>query len=204
MSDTLQLLVEQSERERDTRLGRLRQAEQALQLAEAQATQLADYREDYRRRAPALNGRGAHIELVRCHHGFMQRLDQAIEQQRATLHHHRQNASAQREALLECEMRLAALRRLQQQRAGQAAHRAARQDQRQGDEVALRLAMRRRTAGEHEDPDGGTEDVVAETSAARQALQGLPARPAHATQQPAPAHEAAVGIAAPAPGPWRH
>jgi flagellar FliJ protein len=142
MSDTLQLLLEQAERERDRALGRLRQAEQALQLSEAQAAQLADYREDYRRRAPALNGRVAHIELVRCHHGFMQRLDQAIEQQRATLQRQSQATAALREVLLECEMRVAGMRRLQQQRAAEAAQHATRQEQRHTDEAALRLALR--------------------------------------------------------------
>lgn len=162
MSDTLQLLLEQAERERDSALGRLRQAEQTLQLSEVQAAQLADYREDYRRRAPAINGRGAHIELVRCHHGFMQRLDQAIEQQRGTLQHHRQTATSLRETLLECEMRVAAMRKLQQQRATESARRAARQEQRHTDEAALRVALRRHSAaapdapGAADDPDGAT------------------------------------------------
>jgi flagellar FliJ protein len=143
MSATLQLLLEQAERGRDLALARLQRAEEALRLAHTQAEQLAAYREDYRQRAPALDGRGAHIELVRCHHGFMQRLDQAIEQQRATLRRQQEAAAAERGALLEHEMRVAAIDKLLRQRAVQATRRAARADQRHTDEAAQRVAAAR-------------------------------------------------------------
>ncbi|MBL8340725.1 MAG: flagellar export protein FliJ [Rubrivivax sp.] len=158
MSATLRLLLEQAERERDLATARLLQAEEALRTARLQADQLGAYRADYRRRAPALNGRGAHIELVRCHHGFMQRLDQALDQQHDTLRRHHEGATALREALLECEMRVAAIGRLLQQRAAQATRLAARQDQRHTDEAAQRLAAARPLAVAPVDAGRGDAD----------------------------------------------
>ncbi|MBL8324421.1 MAG: flagellar export protein FliJ [Rubrivivax sp.] len=146
MNATLQLLHEQAERERDLTMARLHQAEEALRSASLQADQLCAYREDYRQRAPALNGRGVHIELVRCHHGFMQRLDQALDQQNDTVRRHQEGAAALREALLVHEMRVAAIGRLLRQRAAQATRLAARQDQRDTDEAAQRLATVRPVA----------------------------------------------------------
>lgn len=143
MSSAIHLLLEQAEAERDAAQARLLQAEDAARQARAQAEQLHAYREDYRRRAPALRGAGASIELVRCHHGFVQRLDQAIEQQRGQLAVLEQQAVAQREVLLEREVRVAAVKKLLARRTHEAQRLLARVDQRQTDEAALRVALAR-------------------------------------------------------------
>ena len=143
MTQALQMLLEQAELERDTALARLLQADDAARQARAQSEQLHAYREDYRRRAPALNGKSAHIELVRCHQGFMQRLDQAITQQRAQLEGLEQQAAALRAALLEREVRVAAVRKLIERRGQEQQRRSNRIEQRQNDEAAMRVSLSR-------------------------------------------------------------
>jgi len=140
MSSALKTLLEQAETERDAALARMLQADDAARQARAQSEQLHAYREDYRRRAPALHGRSASIELIRCHQGFMQRLDQAIDQQRAHLARLEQQAADQRAALLERETRVAAVKKLIERREQEARHKATRADQRQTDEAAQRAS----------------------------------------------------------------
>jgi flagellar FliJ protein len=142
-SSALTTLLEQAENERDAALARLQQADEAARQARAQAEQLHAYREDYRRRAPALNGKAASIELVRCHQGFMQRLDQAIEQQRGQLARLERQAVEQREVLLERELRVASVKKLLERRTEEAQRHAARIEQRQADEIAGRRAFAR-------------------------------------------------------------
>ncbi len=143
MTQALHMLLEQSERERDTALARFAQHDEAARQARAQTEQLHAYREDYRRRAPALNGKSAHIELLRCHQGFMQRLDQAIAQQRAQQESAEQQAAAQREVLLERELRVAAVKKLIERRGHEEQRRTTRSEQRHSDEAAQRLALDR-------------------------------------------------------------
>lgn len=147
MTPALNALLQQAEIERDAALARMLQADEAVRQARAQTEQLFAYREDYRKRAPALNGKSASIELVRCHQGFMQRLDQAIEQQRGQLAAIERQATEQREALLEREVRLAAVRKLIERRGAEARLLVARAEQRHTDEAALRLALGERTSG---------------------------------------------------------
>ncbi|MBL8346815.1 MAG: flagellar export protein FliJ, partial [Rubrivivax sp.] len=128
-SSALRTLLEQAETERDAALARMLQADEAARQARAQAEQLRAYREDYRQRSPALNGRSASIELVRCHHGFMQRLDQAIEQQRGQLARLEQQATEQREGLMEREVRVASVKKLLERRVQEAQRHAARVEQ---------------------------------------------------------------------------
>ncbi len=139
----LRTLLEQAETERDAALARLLSADDAARQARAQAEQLHAYREDYRRRAPAQHGRSASIELVRCHQGFMQRLDQAIEQQRGQLQRLEQQAGEQREVLLQREVRVASVKKLLERRAQEGQRDAARAEQRQSDESAVRGSFMR-------------------------------------------------------------
>jgi flagellar FliJ protein len=140
MTHALKTVLEQAEIERNAALARLQRADEALRAARAQHEQLLAYRDDYRRRAPALAGKAANIELVRCHQGFMQRLEQAVDQHRAQLHTLEQQAEVQREALLEREMRVAAVRKLIERRAQEQSHAVGRREQRHSDELAQRMA----------------------------------------------------------------
>ena len=144
MNRALHTLLEQAEIERDAALARMLQADDAVRRSRAQAEQLHAYREDYRRRAPALNGRSASIELLRCHHGFMERLDQAVERQRQQLARLEQGAADLRALLLEREVRVAAVKKLIERRAHEAQRVQARSEQRHTDEAAQRVALARR------------------------------------------------------------
>lgn len=147
MSSALLTLLEQAETERDVALARMLAADETARQARTQAEQLHAYREDYRRRAPAQGGRSANIELMRCHHGFVQRLDQAIEQQRALLARLEHQAAQQRATLLEREVRVASVKKLMQRRAQESQRGAARSEQRRSDEAAMRTTFGRQAAG---------------------------------------------------------
>ena len=130
-------LLEQSETARDAARLRLLQATDTARRLQQQAEQLRCYRDDYRRRAPALGERGASIELVRCHRDFMARLDQAIDQQRAQLDAAEQECEAARAQLVEREMRAAAVGKLIERRVAQRRQHDGRLEQRRHDEAAV-------------------------------------------------------------------
>ena len=133
-------LLEQSETARDAARLRLLQATDTARRLQQQAEQLRCYRDDYRRRAPALGERGASIELVRCHRDFMARLDQAIDQQRAQLEAAEQECEVARSQLVEREMRAAAVGKLIERRVAQRRQHDGRLEQRRHDEAAVHRA----------------------------------------------------------------
>jgi flagellar FliJ protein len=144
---TLQLLLERAEAERDAVQRRaLRAAEAARRLA-TQAEQLLAYRDEYRRRAPAHGPKAAEIGLLRCHRDFMQRLEQAMAQQRLQLEIAERDAAALHQALLAQETRVASVRKLIERRTLDARREAARAEQRRSDEDALRAGWALRVAG---------------------------------------------------------
>ena len=144
---TLQLLLERAEAERDAvQLRALRAAETARRLA-TQAEQLLAYRDEYRRRAPAHGAKAAEIGLLRCHRDFMQRLEQAIAQQRVQLETAERDAAVLHHALLAQETRVASVRKLIERRTQEARRAAARVEQRRSDEDALRAGWALRAAG---------------------------------------------------------
>jgi flagellar FliJ protein len=136
MTAALQTLLEHAEGQRDEALAATLLSEGTCRRLQQQAEQLLVYRDEYRQRHPAQGGRSASIELVRCHEGFMQRLDQAIAQQQQQLQAAEARIVAQRSALMACETRVASVRKLLERRGAQARHTAARQDQRRSDDAA--------------------------------------------------------------------
>lgn len=143
MTAALHTLLEHAERERDEAVSALLQAEEHQRRLLAQQEQLLAYREDYRARHPAQGGRSASIELIRCHQGFMQRLDQALQQQAHAVQQAEGRAELMRQALVAQETRVASVRKLIERRGAQARHLAERQDQRRSDETAMHLHRRR-------------------------------------------------------------
>lgn len=133
-------LLEQAELARDAARVRLLQATDSARRLHQQAEQLRAYRDDYRRRAPALGEQGASIELVRCHRDFMARLEQAIEQQRAQLEAAEHECEAARAELVERELRAAAVGKLIERRVAQRRQHAGRLEQRRHDEAAMQRA----------------------------------------------------------------
>jgi flagellar FliJ protein len=161
MSTTLQTLLEHAEHQRDAALADLLQAEALARRHLAMAEQLQAYRADYCRRHPALGGQSTSIELLRCHQGFMQRLDQAVQQQQAQVQGSDARCTSLRSRLLVKETRVASVRKLLERRGNDARHQAERQEQRRSDEAAQQQHRRREeTAG------GGAWRVGATTAPA--------------------------------------
>ena len=143
MTAALHTLLEHAERQRDEAHSALLQAEDHLRRLQNQEEQLLAYREDYRQRHPALGGRSTSIELLRCHEGFMQRLDQALQQQRVQVQHAEHRGTQLRADLVAQETRVASVRKLLERRGAQVQQLAARLDQRRSDETAMQQYRRR-------------------------------------------------------------
>ena len=144
MSESLHALLEHAERARDEGQAALLQAEEAARKLQTQATQLHQYHVEYDARHPARGGRAAPIELLRCHLGFMQRLQQAQAQQQAQLQAAQQRVTQRIQALVGLEMRVAAIRKLLERREKELRTASQRQEQRHNDEASQQRAWNRR------------------------------------------------------------
>ncbi len=139
----LQLLQERATEERDRLVLDLRRSEDAALRARRQHEQLDQYRSEYLQRWSAQFGRGGAIEIVHCYQSFMQRLEEALAQQRLQIDAAERAVAAVRKALLQAELRAASIRKLIERRVADARHAHERRDQRQTDETATGLVMRR-------------------------------------------------------------
>lgn len=146
MTQALQTLMDVASRERDQAAALLAQAEQALQAQHQQWDQLQAYRADYAQRHPATQGRAAPIDTLRGHQAFMQRLDQALNHQQRVLQAAQGEAQLRRQQLLQCELRLASVRKLLERRGRAASQAAQRTAQVQTDEAALQRHWHQRAA----------------------------------------------------------
>lgn len=146
---TLQTLLQRAEAERDTALAALRQVEALVQQAELQARQLSDYRSDYDQRWTTRFRTSGTTELLHCHRGFGQRLDQAIGHQQLNTQHLGNRLRQARAVLLAREQRVAAVRKLLERRQAELQKITARRDQRATDEAAQRAAGRSAGSGSH-------------------------------------------------------
>ena len=103
--DTLQLLLDRATEERDRLAGELRRGEQVAARARQQGEQLTVYRSEYLQRWSAQFGRGGAIEIVHCYQSFMQRLEEARDQQQRHIDAADQGVAAIRQALLQADTR---------------------------------------------------------------------------------------------------
>lgn len=145
MTQSLKTLLEHAERQRDEGLLAVQQAESQEQALRTQAEQLQAYRAEYEARHPARSGRAAPIELLRCHLGFMQRLQQAQAQQQTQWQAAQVRLVQRRESLLALEIRVAAVRKLIERRVHDKQQTHQRQEQRRNDEAVQRHGWQRRT-----------------------------------------------------------
>lgn len=137
MTTALKTLLEHAEKQRDIALASVVQAEGQLREMHEQATQLLDYRDEYRQRHPAQGGRSASIELLRCHRDFMHRLDQAMQQQQMQVQQAQARCTRLRQVLLGHETRVASVLKLLQRREVKTQHHSTRLEQRRSDEAAM-------------------------------------------------------------------
>lgn len=135
---SLNLLLERASADRDAALAALRQAEAAHAAAQHQAAQLGDYRSQYRGRWSERFRSGESMQLVHCHRGFGQRLDQAIGMQHTQTEKAAARVQAARERLVAQEQRVASVRKLIERRTLEAQRVADRREQRATDEAAQR------------------------------------------------------------------
>lgn len=143
----LQTLLERAEQERDAAGAVLRQVEAQVAQAEQQAQALHSYRGEYDQRWTARFQQAGTPELLHCHRGFGQRLDQAIGHQQANTRQLAQRLQQARHQLLAREQRVAAVRKLIGRRQAELLASANRRDQRATDEAAQRATSLQR--GQH-------------------------------------------------------
>ncbi|MES2719107.1 MAG: flagellar export protein FliJ [Pseudomonadota bacterium] len=143
----LQALLERAEGERDTAAQALRQAEALVAQAAQQAQALHSYRGEYDQRWTARFQQAGTPQLLHCHRGFGQRLDQAIAHQQMNTQHLGNRVQQARSQLLAREQRVAAVRKLIGRRQAELLALANRRDQRSTDEAAQRAASAQR--GQH-------------------------------------------------------
>ena len=139
-------LLAQSERQRDLALADHMKAQNLRDAAQTQAEQLVVYRREYEQRWSTQFCREGRMELVRCYQGFMERLTQAVEQQvriAASLGEQAEQAGA---TLRQREQQLAAVRKLIERRLAEDRVAGLRQEQKQSDELAARIAWASRSA----------------------------------------------------------
>jgi flagellar FliJ protein len=154
--DALLTLLERERNQRDQALLGLRDAQNQAEHATLQARTLSAYRAEYAERWTGRFRAPGSIELMQCYQGFMQRLDQAIGQQRDIVAQAEQRLRQAQEALREREQRLGSVEKLIERRQLEQHRHAARREQSLTDELALRLHERKRLAQR----DPGTDTLT--------------------------------------------
>jgi flagellar FliJ protein len=151
---TLQALIQlldHERRARDEALQALSHAEGTAGQAEAQAQALNTYRSDYVERWSARFREPGSVALMQCYQGFMQRLEQAIVQQRHAQAQAKLRVDQARGALVDNQRRVASVEKLIERRQQQEQRLVARREQVRTDETAQRAHARRVAA----QPDHG-------------------------------------------------
>jgi len=141
MQALLQLLNHER-RVRDAALLGLLDAEGSAEQADTQAQQLKAYRGEYVARWSARFREPGSVALMQCYQGFMQRLEQAIAQQRAIRQLAHDRLEQARRTLADNQRRVASVEKLIERRAQQEQHRVARREQSHTDEIALAVHAR--------------------------------------------------------------
>ncbi|HET9642786.1 MAG TPA: flagellar export protein FliJ [Burkholderiaceae bacterium] len=152
MNDTLNLLLQHAEAERDEALALLQQINSRAEAARAQHDQLMSYRDDYRQRWSGRFSQGGAIEIVQCYHSFSERLEQAICQQSQMVSQLVAQAERLREQLKERELRAASVGKLIERRRQELDRSNQRREQKTADEAAQRAAWNGRLLSRAADP----------------------------------------------------
>jgi len=143
----LRTLLEREQKRRDEQMAAVRNAVANVEAQQQQADGLTAYRSEYCQKWSAQFQQAAQMEILRSYHGFLSRLDQAISQQQSVVEHARRMVDAQRQRLVEREIRVATVERLIKRREALLAKVADRRDQKNLDEMAQRLSSTRAQAG---------------------------------------------------------
>ena len=139
----LRTLLEREQKRRDEQMAAVRNAAANAEAQQQQADSLTVYRSEYCQKWSAQFQQAAQMEILRSYHGFLSRLDQAITQQKSVVEHAHRMVAAQRQRLVEREIRVATVERLIKRREAMLAKIADRRDQKNLDELAQRLVSGR-------------------------------------------------------------
>ena len=143
----LKTLLEREQKRRDEQMAAVRSAVANAESQQQQADGLVEYRTEYCRKWSAQFQQAAQMEILRSYHGFLSRLEQAITQQKSVVEHAHRMVEAQRQRLVEREIRVATVERLIKRREAMLAKVADRRDQKNLDELAQRLSSARAQTG---------------------------------------------------------
>ena len=143
----LRTLLEREQKRRDEQMAAVRSAVANAEAQQQQADGLTGYRSEYCQKWSAQFQQAAQMEILRSYHGFLSRLDQAISQQKSVVEHAHRMVEAQRQRLVEREIRVATVERLIKRREAMLAKVADRRDQKNLDELAQRLSSARAQSG---------------------------------------------------------
>eukprot|EP01137_Pigoraptor_chileana_P003892 Opistho-2@44771 len=138
---TLRILLERAESERDEALRQLQDVQARADAARAQHGQLTQYRGEYQQRWSQQFARQGTMDIVACYQNFGGKLDQAIDVQGLVANHADQRVARARETLRELETRVAAIRKLIERRQLESSRALQRQEQKATDEQAARAAL---------------------------------------------------------------
>ena len=139
--NTLSVLLEHAQTERDCALRELQDVTTLADQAKAQAEQLGLYRSDYQQRWSSQFARQGTIDIVMCYQSFGARLDQAIAHQCQVVQHANERLEMARELLIARELRVLSVRKLMERRRQEMLLSRARQDQKATDEQASRAGL---------------------------------------------------------------
>lgn len=142
----LMALLDHAERERDDALAHRQRMQESLDAAQAQSQQLADYRREYEQRWAERFTQPGQMDLLRCYHGFVTRLTQAMEHQARVARQAEHQLERAQEALQQQELRVASVQKLLERRVTEIQRKGARHEQSQLDEMASRAAWNRLAA----------------------------------------------------------
>ncbi|MBP6225942.1 MAG: flagellar export protein FliJ, partial [Rhizobacter sp.] len=129
-------LLGQTERERDELAADCQRASVAQRTASVQLEQLVTYRREYEERWAHQFRTDGRMELVNCYRGFMERLTQAVEQQRRVAVQAGAELEQAQLALREGEIRVASVRKLIERRVADVRVAVDRREQKASDEFA--------------------------------------------------------------------
>lgn len=135
---TLRTLLEREEGLRDEALAALRQAQAQMQAAQGQADAIEQYRTEYHQRWSTQFQQGGAIEIVRCYHAFVARLDGALAQAKQSVRQFEGHVQRARDRVQEREVRVATVQRLIERQLKHVAATQARREQKNLDELAQR------------------------------------------------------------------
>lgn len=142
--ETLAVLLEQAEAQRNAALAAFNQARSRRDGARDQARDLEAYRNDYQQRwNQQFQSRGAGLDILRCYQAFADRLELALAQQAHAIEVCEQTLVRANDTLAAHELRVASVRKLIERREDEARRGAERREQRACDEMAQRIAARR-------------------------------------------------------------